>query len=219
MPVLCGIGCGSTSHRVDFRSVVADVKAAGNGAILVATHDLRPLSPEEGAAYAGESRTAAGARIRVYTSTKNPFADDVSHAVAASLAYGGFRTREVRTRLGAKRDAVLAALAGAETALLLTVRQWKSFTLYPGTSLRFDLTLEVLRPGEVAASASTRGQEAIGKGWTNPLEAISTKTPTAFKAKLERLLNDPQVVAALNASAKPAESGKGKGAGEFNPLD
>jgi hypothetical protein len=84
-----------------------------------------------------------------------------------------------------------------ERALLLTLHEWKSDT-YMNVGLTYDVTLAVLeRAGIVLAERRLSGRDNLGGSFWNPPAHARDAVPRAFKAKIEELLNDAAVVAAL----------------------
>ena len=85
--------------------------------------------------------------------------------------------------------------AGADRALLLTLQEWKSDTAVR-VGLSYDVTMTVLdRSGTVLAEKRLEGRDNLG-GATLPSQ-VGDMVASAFKMKLEQLLDDPAVAAAL----------------------
>ncbi len=212
------MGCGSTSHETDYRHVVADLDATGSDTVALAVLDQRArLRQGERPSYAGDSRTAAGLRIRVYTKGGRPLAEDMTHAICASLEQRGFACKPLATKAHEDEQRVRKSLLGmkAPKRLLLRVRQWRTSTLLK-TTVHYDLILDALDgEGKPIATSAQRGRQVIeAADPIRPLDVIANKVPPAFKARLEALLNHKDVVAALNAKVKKPDAKK-----EDSPFD
>ena len=213
-----GIGCGSTSHEADYRNVIADLVATGSDTIALAVLDQRAqLRQGERPSYAGDSRTAAGIRIRVYTKSGRPLAEDMTHAICASLEQRGFACEPLATRAHQDEQRVRKLLLQmkASKRLLLRVRRWRTSTFLK-TTVHYDLILDALdREGKPIATSTQRGRQVIeADDPIRPLDVIANKVPPAFKARLEALLNHKDVVAALNAKVEKPDAKQ-----EDSPFD
>ena len=89
--------------------------------------------------------------------------------------------------------------AGADRALVLTLQEWKSDTAVR-VGLSYDVTMTVLdRTGAVLAEKRLEGRDNLG-GATLPSQ-VGDMVAGAFKMKLEQLLDDPAVAAALRGGS------------------
>jgi hypothetical protein len=81
--------------------------------------------------------------------------------------------------------------------LLLTLTEWKSDT-FMNVALIYDVTLVVVdRGGTVLAEKRLQGRDNLeGSAWNSPSHARQA-VPQAFKEKLQQLLDDDTVAAAL----------------------
>jgi hypothetical protein len=92
---------------------------------------------------------------------------------------------------------VRPAQAGGDRVLLLTLKESKSDT-YVGTGLLYDITLRVAdRSGHGLAEKRLSGRDDLGASAWDPPGHACEAVPRAFKSKLEELLNDAAVTAAL----------------------
>ena len=203
LAALIGAGCSSssTSHRVNYRDVVADLDARGTGDLAIAVRDRRErIRKGESESWAGLSRTAAGIAIDVQTSSGRALARDMAESIRTSLKRRGFRATILTISPDDDDERIKAKLkdAGART-VLMTLKVWETFTLVK-TELRADATLEILDPqGTTLAKTSLKETRILSSA---PLD-IDKITPPAFKARLERLLNDPAVKNALIQAKEP----------------
>lgn len=212
------IGCGSTSHKVDYRNVVAEIEATGAASVAVAVLDQRAvLSEGRKATYAGESNTAAGIPIRVHTRSGRPLAEDFNFAICATLEQRGFACKPITTDAHEPEADVTKQLieTKADKTLLLKLHTWRSRTVLK-TTLFYNVTLLALdAAGETIATVTRSGQTVIeADDPIRPLDAIANKVPSAFQAQLEALLNDKDVVATLSAPVTKPDAKK-----EDSPFD
>jgi len=194
----------AAGNRHCYDDVVATVQYSATESIVVATVDQRPyvLKHDKTAQFVGLSRGGYGNPFDITTDSGKPLSDDVTHATAASLRAKGFDVAEVHTEVGdAPTNAVQALQAsGKPRGIVIVLREWKSDT-YGGTALIYDASLTVYDHAGVAlAAASIHGRDDLGGNaltTLNPPAHAKQVIPPAFKAKLEQLLNDASVQAAL----------------------
>jgi hypothetical protein len=195
---LCACAVGN-KHR--YADVVADLPYTGSGKVAVATVDQRPyvLSGNKKPHFVGLSRGGYGNTFSITTVSGRPLADDMTSAVERSLAARGFQGVPVFVSPGETDAAVAEKIraTNAERAVVLTLREWKSDT-YQNTALHYDLTLRVLdASGALRAETALSGKDDLGGSFWNPPSHAKSAGPPAFKSKLEQMLADPQVAAAL----------------------
>lgn len=193
----CATGRGSAYH-----TVVADVRTPGAGPLALATHDRRAyvLSGTKPPAFVGVERGRFGGPSDVATPDGRPLAQDISQALASSLKRAGFTPVVLTVSPRAAPDEVQSALArAARRAMLLTVREWQTDTAV-NTTLTYDVSLAVIDPsGRALVEKRLSGRDELGGSTLNPTRHAREAIPRAFKAKLEALLNDPDVQRALGA--------------------
>lgn len=193
-------GC-AVGNRYAYHSVVASPKLSGTGAVSIGTHDQREdvLSGKKSPEFVGVQRGGFGNPFDVKTGDARPLADAMTSAIVSTLARKGFRTRPISVAHGVPpaeaRQRLLAV--GTDRALLLTLREWKSDTAVR-VGLSYDVSLSVLdRTGAVLAEKRVEGRDNLG-GVMVPSQAEEAVSQ-AFKTKLELLLDDPAVTAALRS--------------------
>jgi hypothetical protein len=206
LTVLVLSGC-AVGNRHAYHSVLATPAVSGSAQVGIATHDQRPyvLSGNKQPQFVGLSRGGWGNPFDIRTADDAPLADGMTQALTNSLRARGFRPVVVIVTASMSPAQVQERLAqaGGDRALLLTLREWKSDT-YVGTGLFYDVTLSVLdRSGRTLAEKRLSGKDDLGADAWNPPGHAREAVPRAFKGKLEELLNDGAVTAALT-SAGPA---------------
>jgi hypothetical protein len=195
-------GC-AVGNRYAYQSVVANPQVSGTGAVAVATHDQREYvrSAAKEPQFVGLQRGGFGNPFDVRTADDKPLADAMTTALVNTLAKKGFRAQPVivahsLTPADARQQ---AARAGTDRTVLLTLQEWKSDTAVR-VGLTYDITMSVLdRGGAVLAEKRLQGQDNLGAA-TLPSQ-VGDMVAGAFKTKLEQLLDDPAVAAALRGSS------------------
>lgn len=196
---------GAIGHRHAYHSATPVV--SGPAQLGIATHDQPSyvLSGNKQAQFVGLSRGGYGNAFDVLTADDAPLADGITQALVNSLRARGFRPVAVIVAASLSPAQAQEPLAqpGGDRALLLTLQEWKSDT-YVGTGLIYDITLSVIdQGGRGLAQKRLSGRDDLGGNAWDPPGHAREAVPRAFKSKLEELLNDAAVTAAL-MSAPPA---------------
>jgi hypothetical protein len=193
-------GC-AVGNRYAYHSVIAEPKVAGNASVGIATHDQRVYvrSGNKAPQFIGLQRGGYGNPFDVKTEDDRPLADNITAAIVSSLARKGFKAQAVAVTPSMSSSEVGQRLKATETerALLLTLTEWKSDT-FMNVALIYDVTLVVVdRGGTVLAEKRLQGRDNLeGSAWNSPSHARQA-VPQAFKEKLQQLLDDDTVAAAL----------------------
>jgi hypothetical protein len=190
-------------NKYNFSDTRADLLASGAGqsSIAVATLDQRPdiLSGTCPPTYVGVQRAGFGNPWRVNTVSDLPLAEDVTKAVSESLAKKGFKPTPVIVAYTLSEQQAKQALAAkqAERSILIVINKWESDT-YMNIGLNYDLGLIVLGSNQtMLAETSAAENKTISGSFWDPPSAAKEQIPIAFKQALEKLLNDPKIIAAL----------------------
>jgi hypothetical protein len=197
---LLATGC-AVGNRYAYDSMIVNAAASGMSTLGVATYDQREYvrSGDKAPQFVGLQRGGYGNPFDVKTANDEPLADNMTAVIVNSLRLKGFRTQAVVVTPSMSVSQVRDRLTALETerALLLTLHEWKSDT-YMNVGLSYDVTLAVLeRAGMVLAERRLSGRDNLGGSFWNPPAHARDAVPRAFKAKIEELLNDAAVVAAL----------------------
>jgi len=181
-------GC-AFGQKITYSNTTADVDAAGNKTVGVATLDQRPyvLSGNKKPSFVGLSRGGYGNPFDVETPKGAPLADEISESVSRSLAERGFKSSVVKVTPSQSRRAALEALTktGAERLVLISLKEWKSDKFWR-TSLIQDVSVQVMDAGGTElAKANFTSDEVVGD------------VPMAFRSKIEAWFADPKIVEAL----------------------
>jgi hypothetical protein len=134
----------------------------------------------------------------VNTSSGKAMSDDMALVMANALRAKGYNATPLPTTPKEPADAVAGRLKASPAAkkILLVVREWRQ-DAYTRLILYYDATLMVLdQAGATVAQAVAKGDAALGGAFNMSSHAKAT-IPKASGEILARLLNDPQVVAAL----------------------
>ena len=192
----CAVG---VKHQYD--TVSPEFNLATQTKLAVGVQDLRPyvVSGKKPETFVGLSRGGFGNPFDVNTQSGAPLAKDMRTVIAASLKRGGATVIEVELKpSGGAANARQAMLnVGADKAVLMSLREWKSDT-YTNTALHYDVLLTVLAAnGDVLATKDLQGRDNLGGSFLNPPEHARNAVPEAFRRKLEELFSDPAVAQAL----------------------
>jgi hypothetical protein len=195
-------GC-AVGNRYAYHTVVASPQVSGTTALSVATHDQRDYvrTGSKPPQFVGLQRGGFGNPFDVKTEEDKPLADAMTTALVNTLTRKGFRAQPVviahsATIPDARRQVIGTA---GDRALLLTLTEWKSDTAMR-VGLNYDMTMVVLnRSGAVLAEKRLQGQDNLGAA-TLPSQ-VGGMVSAAFKTKLEQLLDDPAIAAALRSAA------------------
>lgn len=177
------------------------VTSAGQLSIAVATLDQRDdvLAGNCSPSYVGMQRAAYGNPWRVNTESGLPFAQDVTKAVSESLAKKGFRAIPIVVSHDESEKKALQVLIVEKPyrSIFILIKKWESDT-YTNISLVYDLKLMVIGDNEsVLAQTSAAEIKNIPGSFWDPAGEAKKQLPIAFKQIIEKLFNDPQIVAAL----------------------
>jgi hypothetical protein len=190
------MGC-AVGQKYNYGDVIGELSASGNKAVGVATHDERSyiLSGEKDPDYVGTLRGGFGNPFNVKTRSGQPLSDDMSQAIASSLSKKGFKVFTVITLPKDSPENILEKLKAtqSENLILLTLYDWKSDAFANG-SLRYNAALKVFdRNGKTLAETDISGEDDLGSALYSQKKAV----PEAFKQKIERLFNNPEVIKSL----------------------
>jgi hypothetical protein len=197
--LLSTLGACAIGNQHDYKSAVPNIGMQVAGATAVAAQDRRSyvLSAEKTENFVGLSRGGYGNPFDVTTLSGNPLAIDFRDTVIAALRSKGVNAEAVALQPSHSdpRQALLSL--GKDRSLLFIISEWKSDT-YMNTALIYDVRLTVLdKTGRLLAESVVSGRDDLGGDFINPPAHAKQVIPAAFKSKLETLLNDSKVVAAL----------------------
>ena len=169
--------------------------------VAVAASDQRKvvLSGECDPSYVGMQRGGFGNPFRVSTESGLPLADELTKSVSESLSQKGYNSVPVYIKYG-KDPGLIAPLlkeSKADRYLLFVIKKWESDT-YQNIGLEYEIELTVYDSDmQKKASVSVAEHKDIpGSAW-NPPAAAKEQVPIAFKNVLEKLLNYPAILAAI----------------------
>ena len=192
----CAVG---NTHRYDL--AVAEIPFSGNTKVAVTTEDRRPyvLNRDKEPDFVGLQRGGYGNPFDVTTASGDPLASDMTAVLRRSLDAKGFTTIPIVLAVDGPVDSLAekVSASGAERVLILTLREWKSDT-YTNTALIYDVSLRVIdAAGAIRAETELQGRDDLGGSFWNPPAHAKDAVPQAFQKKLEILLGEPEIAAAL----------------------
>ena len=195
-------GC-AVGNKYNFSNTRADLQISGSHrvSVAVATLDKRDVvvTKECAPTYVGMQRAGFGNPWRVNTQSGLAFADDITKAVSESLENKGFSTQPVYVTFAQTENEAFQALLEKKSkrSLFILLKKWESDT-YVNIGLEYDLRLKVVNADQsiLAETAAAEKKTIQGSFW-DPPAAAKEQIPMALKQVLEKLLNDPSVLAAL----------------------
>ena len=193
------LGACAVGNTQDFATAVPEIQAQGNRSVAVAVQDRRPYvrSAEKGADFVGMMRGGFGNPWDITTESKRPMAADLTDAVMSALKKHGYQVTPVTVAPAQNAVQAQEAVSAAkrDRALLIAVDELKSDT-YLNTKVDYDLKLSVYdSAGKLLADTAVTGSDAVGSAATHA--DIRKNVLPAVQRKLEALLNDPKVIAAM----------------------
>lgn len=193
------LGACAVGNTQDFSTAVPEFQGQGGKSVAVAVQDRRPyvVKAEKGADFVGVMRGGWGNPWDITTESKRPMAADLTEAVASALTKRGFKVTPVTIPTahnpGQAQETVKALRS--DRALLVVVDELKSDT-YVNTKFEYDFELTVYdATGKLLGESALAGSEAVGSAAVHA--DIRRNVLQALRVKLEALLNDPKVIAAM----------------------
>ena len=195
-------GC-AVGNKYNFADTRADLQVSGSRQVnvAVATLDKREavVSGECAPTYVGMQRAGFGNPWRVNTQSGQPLADDITMAVSESLTQKGFTALPVYVSFRQTENEALQSLIEKkpQRSVFILLKKWESDT-YMNIGLDYELRLKVGDANQaILAETATAEKRSIPGSFWDPPAAAKEQVPIAFKQVLEKLLNDPKVLAAL----------------------
>lgn len=193
----CAVG---NRHR--YHDTFADINITGVIAIAVTTHDRRDyvVSGKKCPNFVGLQRGGYGNPFDINTDSGNALAYDMTQSLTNSLSRKGFKAMPISVAPVDDRQSVIDKLkaTGNERFLVLTITEWKSDT-YQNTALIYDIKATILdRDGKTLGESTLKGRDDLGGSAWNPPAHAKEAVPTAFREKIEKLLNSKEIIAALH---------------------
>lgn len=199
------VGCANR-QRVDYAAKPPELTAQSTGRLMIGVHDQRAyvVSGRKTPQFVGLQRDAFGIPYDVRTISGRPLAEEMADALAKAFIDKGFQARPVPIAHSLPRDQILQALAPPDNGkrLIVTVREWRS-DRFANAAAEYDLHVEVIdAAGTVLGQNSIAGKERVDTAVARS-SAYRTMLPEYQKRKLEELLNNPAIIAALGAAPAP----------------
>jgi len=195
-------GCVGDQYDYDWETPVFAVRTEDS--VVVTVLDQRPqvLSGDELPNFVGLQRTGFGlVAYDVSTASGRPLADDMADTIMRGLAVNYVPVEAIYVPASADASVATQTVieAGTEKGLVVLLRQWETDT-HVNISFRYDLVVHVVDSNgniyETATLASER-DELAGGDFLNPIGYAIDYVPELEARTLERLINQPDIVAAL----------------------
>jgi len=196
-----GTGC-AVGNKHQYTAAVPVLTVETSRTTAVAVQDRRPyvLDGDKDPKFVGIQRGGFGNPFDVTTESGKPLASDMCQTVVAALKKKNVAATPVDILPKATDDEAKQLLlsASADRQILIRLIEWKSDT-YQNTALIYDVRLSVFDPdGKLIAENARQGRDDLGGGFIAPSHAKEA-VPGAFRRIFEELLNEPKVLAALQA--------------------
>ncbi|MCP4641491.1 MAG: hypothetical protein GY851_13700 [bacterium] len=198
-------GCGSVKHFNYDSQVTPRLTASAPIRVAVGVLDHRPmvLSGSWPVSVAGFTRGGVGQVYKIHTLSGEPLADDMSWTLVRALDMRGIDGQQVFLRPAMSHEDAVAALKATDCdrLVLVVLDRWKSDT-YAETNLSYDVTVEVLsETGSMRVRRHTEGYDHLGTRPWRQTRYAHKAVAKAYGGKFEDLLNDPNVVRAIESDA------------------
>ena len=193
----------------DYQSAKPALQVTTTKEIALGTHDQRPevLSGNRSLTFTGNMRSQADVPWGVHTKSGRPLADDFSTAIASGLVEKNIQVTVVSIPAKDSREQAIKALLdqGKPRALLVSIDEWET-DQHVNMSVKFAIRADVFDSS--GAELATNDGVAYGlvrdpmksEGYftiKHPATVGAEKASTIAQQVLQRLLNDPKIVAAL----------------------
>lgn len=193
-------GC-AFGNKHAYHDVVVDYRGEGTIKVGIATLDQRVyiMNNDKTSDFVGLQRAGFGNPFDVSTESGRALAEDITTALARSLAKKGFNARPVVVDSSDPADTVISMLAtlGVDRSILLVLSEWKTDT-YKNTGLLYDVILKILDgSGNILVEKTISGKDNLGGSMWSPPGHAKEAVPESFKKKMEELLNNSEVLSAL----------------------
>ena len=194
--------CAGYRYDYDWETPVFAVRTEDS--IVVTVLDQRPevLTGDKLPNFVGFQRTGLGLiPYDVSTASGRPLAEDMADTIMRGLAVNYVPVEAIYVPASADASVATQTVieAGAEKGLVVLLRQWQTDT-HVNIAFRYDLVVHVVDSNgniyETATLVSER-DELAGGDFLNAIEYATDRVPELEARTLERLINQPDIVAAL----------------------
>ena len=193
-------GC-AVGNKIGYHDVDIEFDGKGTSKLAISTIDLRVYvrTSEKSPDFVGLQRGGFGNPFDVTTASGKSLAEDITATVKQALEKKGF---EVTSLVASNTDSISKVVERMDTSdahrlMIFILNEWKSDT-YTNTALIYNLTLKIMdNEGKVITESTINGRDNLGGDFIDPPSHAKQAVPIAFKAKLEQLLNNKEVLDAL----------------------
>ena len=195
-------GCVGDQYDYDWETPVFAVQTEDS--VVVTVLDQRPevLTGDKPPTFVGFQRTGFGfIPYDVSTASGRPLADDMADTIMRGLAVNYVPVEAIYVPASADASVATQTVieAGTEKGLVVLLRQWQTDT-HVNISFRYDLVVHVVDSnGNIyeTATLASEHDELAGGDFLNPIGYAIDYVPELEARTLERLINQPDIVAAL----------------------
>jgi len=196
MAIALVAGC-AVGQKIPYNVGQPNLRPGAAVPLALAVQDERPeiVDGTKRPNFVGVFRGGFGNPFDATTASGESLAADFAETIGRGLGASGYRVLPVATRPAEGLDELtrVCARTAAPRWLLVQLAEWKSDTMMR-TALIYDIRAQVMdAQGHVLGKSRLEGRDKLGGDSTNAKALV----PDAHRAILERLLNDPAIVAAL----------------------
>jgi len=193
------LGACAVGNKYDYNAASATITAETEKSVSAAVVDQRQyvLSGSKAPNFVGLQRGGFGNPFDVTTESGRGLAEDLTNVLQRGLEAKGITAKALVLPAGTGVDQALDGFRkqGSERLLLVAMREWKTDAMMRLT-LHWDLQATVYDPsGQVLGEHGVSGVQPVGgAGFESGNSAAAGQQ---VSQKLNELLNDPKIVAAL----------------------
>ncbi len=195
------LGACAFGNKYDYTSQMPNLEIATEDKVAVGVMDQRDyvVSGRNTPEWVGLQRSGFGIPYGVHTKSDKPLSHDMTDIIIRALAAKGVQDQAVYLEPSGTRKPGIDALVatGAKKSILVSFIQWKSDT-YVNIALLYDASAEVFDgTGQSLARTDISGRDDLGGDFVYPQGHAEKAVPEQTKKILERLLNDEEIIQAL----------------------
>ena len=196
----------AAGRTYDYRDARPNLDLTSDETIAIAIQDRREyvVSGSKPETFVGLIRSRVGIPFDVHTTSADPLASDLGHALVETFAFHTVKATYVRAAPDDSVDQVMSRIgkAGTQKGLVITILEWRT-DIYQTTRLDFQLKAEVFdAAGKSIARHAVQGSEALTR--INAGQTAEKKLTDLLRGPITAALQGPK--AAATAAPRPAGS-------------
>ncbi len=203
-------GCAVSNRAINYSNLNYELPKINLEELNIAVWDQRNmvLDGSRKPDFVGYLRPPAGIAWPMGTKSTNKFADDIASGIAATYSAKGVNASVLRTNQNQNKSAILKIFQNTREGKLLLIKANTLHTDGPQKngqhimSLHYDLDVQVYNEnGDLITRKIFEGERFLGKG-----PEFEEYIPEKFTVFMSELLNDREIVEAINTKSKGNET-------------